>query len=126
MNSWFKIFDFSKKSTLKEKDVDKDETIKQLKKENKRLAKEISQLKIKLLEFDSTKQELEEIYEKYEELSKEVSNKRNFESDIQNIQTLVLLSIKMRNLLIECRKERLPINLGQQIESVLKEAKELD
>ena len=118
LNRW------SKKSMVIDKDDN--QTIKQLKKENKRLAKEISLLKINLLEYDSAKEELGDIYQRYAELNKELENKRNFESDIENIQTLVFLSIKMRNLLVDCRKQMLPVDLGQQIDSVLKDARELD
>ena len=115
----------TKKTTIKVDPEDK-ELIKQLKKENKRLSKEISQLKVNLLEYDSIKEELNDIYTRYAELNKEIEGKRNYESDIQNIQTLVFLSIKMRNLLIKCRKEMLPVNLGQEIDNILKDARELD
>jgi len=113
-------------STSKKEDPEDKDVIKQLKKENKRLAKEVSQLKINLLEYDSAKEELDDIYQRYAKLNKELANKRNFESDINNIQSFVFLSIKMRNLLVECREQMLPVNLGKQIDSVLKEAKELD
>ena len=116
----------SKTSTSKKEDPEDKDVIKQLKKENKRLAKEVSQLKINLLEYDSAKEELDDIYQRYAKLNKELANKRNFESDINNIQSFVFLSIKMRNLLVECREQMLPVNLGKQIDSVLKEAKELD
>jgi len=125
MLNWLNI-SWSKKSTPKKVDLDDKEIIIQLKSENKRLSKEVSKLKISLLEYDSAKEELDNIYQRYGELNKELENKRNFESDIDNIQTLVFLSIKMRNILIECRKQMLTVNLGKEIDNVLKEAKELD
>lgn len=125
MLSWLNT-SWSGKSTPKKVDIDDKETIKQLKQENKRLTKEVSKLKINLLEYDSIKEELDDIYIRYAELNKEIENKKNWENDIENIQTLVFLSIKMRNMLIECRKQMLPVSLGQQIDYILKEAKELD
>jgi len=100
--------------------TNKSEYVKLLKDENKNLSTEISKLKIQILSYENLKTELNDLYLKYNKLKKESNN-----IDTNDIKILIDISMKMQKILMDCKKELLPIKLSKDIDRIMKQIKDL-
>ncbi len=61
-----------------------------------------------------------------ENMSKQFFENKNSIQVEKDIKELIRISTIMRSLLIECRENRLPIDLAKKIDNILRDAKNLD
>jgi hypothetical protein len=73
-------------------------------------------------------QELEYLKMENSQMKEQLSlyNKYNLVQLEKDLKVMITIATKMRHLLIECRQQFLPFDLGKKIDSVLRDANELD